>query len=132
VKNIVVRLEENKIDVAKLYYEFYTSVSDSTGTILIHHGKAKYPGKYKPDYTKIKLTIIDNEALNKINDYTHKIYDRFDLNKLFIVHQVGIIEKNDTILFLAAEAKDRSSAFDAIREILEFIKAETLIKLEEL
>jgi molybdopterin synthase catalytic subunit len=49
-----------------------------------------------------------------------------------VFHNIGYIEKNNPILFLAVESVDRDKAFKAVREILEFIKSETLLGLEEL
>ncbi|MCA1927209.1 MAG: molybdenum cofactor biosynthesis protein MoaE [Calditerrivibrio sp.] len=129
--NILVEIKNNP-DIQLLYKQFYSSLSDSTGTILIHHGKAKYPGKYVKDYNKINLYIKDERAFEIIKREAEKIYAKYSLNKIFVVHNIGIIDRNDTILFLAVESKDRDSGFESIREMLEFIKAETLIGLEEM
>lgn len=119
-------------DIQALYNQFYSYLSDSTGTILVHHGKAKYPGKYVKDYTNINLYIKNDRALELIRSEAEKIYTKYSLNKIFVVHNVGVISRNDTILFIAVEAKDRNSGFESLREMLEFIKSETLIGLEEL
>ncbi|KAA0257347.1 molybdenum cofactor biosynthesis protein MoaE [Deferribacter autotrophicus] len=132
MNKITVKLVEEKINIQSLYDEFYNELNDSTGTILIHHGKAKYPGKHKKDYSKIRLFIKDEQAYEKIYEFTEHTFQEYNLNKIFVYHQIGTIDKNDTILFLAVEAKDRDSAFNAVRKILEFIKAETLIGLEEI
>ena len=129
---LYVDITNTKIDVEKLYYNFYKTLSDTTGTILIHHGKAKYPGKYVKNYSYIELYLKDENALQKLTEFSQKIYKRYNLNKLFVIHQLGRISKNDTILFLAAEAKDRNSAFKAVSAILEEIKDESLIGLKEL
>ncbi|MGA1845711.1 molybdenum cofactor biosynthesis protein MoaE [Deferribacter abyssi] len=131
MNKIKVNLIQDKINIQSLYDEFYNKLNDSTGTILIHHGKAKYPGKYKKNYSKIKLYIKDEKAYEKIYEFTEHVSKKYNLNKIFVYHQIGTIDKNDTILFLAVEAKDRNSAFNAVRTILEFIKSETLIGLEE-
>lgn len=55
--NLKVDLTEQNIDFMKEYNSFYKNLDDSTGTILIHHGKAKYPGKYVKDYTEIDLFL---------------------------------------------------------------------------
>lgn len=129
--NIFVEIKNNP-DIQSLYNQFYSSLSDSTGTILIHHGKAKYPGKYVKDYTKINLYIKSDRGLELIRSEAEKIYTKYSLNKIFVVHNIGVISRNDIILFLAVEAKDRDSGFESLREMLEFIKSETLIGLEEL
>ncbi|UOD35053.1 molybdenum cofactor biosynthesis protein MoaE [Deferribacteraceae bacterium V6Fe1] len=130
--NLKVYLTEKNIDFMKEYDNFYENLDDSTGTILIHHGKAKYPGKYVKDYTEISLFIKDEKALEALKAESEKIYRQYNLNKLYVIHRIGKIKKNDSILFLACEAKDRNSAFDGVRELLEFIKAENLIGLEEI
>jgi len=130
--NLKVYLTDKNIDYMKEYDNFYENLDDSTGTILIHHGKAKYPGKYLGNYTEINLFLKDEKALEVLKAESEKIYKEYNLNKLFVIHRIGKIKKNDSILFLACEAKDRVSAFDGVRELLEFIKAENLIGLEEI
>jgi len=130
--NLKVYLTDKDIDFVKEYDNFYESLDDSTGTILIHHGKAKYPGKYVKNYTEIRLFLKDEKALEILKAESEKIYIQYNLNKLYVIHRIGKIKKNDSILFLACEAKDRNSAFDGVRNLLEFIKAENLIGLEEI
>lgn len=130
--NLKVYLTDKDIDFVKEYDNFYESLDDSTGTILIHHGKAKYPGKYVKNYTEIRLFLKDEKALEILKAESEKIYIHYNLNKLYVIHRIGKIKKNDSILFLACEAKDRNSAFDGVRNLLEFIKAENLIGLEEI
>jgi len=130
--NLKVYLTDKNIDFMKEYDNFYESLDDSTGTILIHHGKAKYPGKYVKDYTEIRLFLKDEKALEILRAESERIFIQYNLNKLYVIHRIGKIKKNDSILFLACEAKDRNSAFDGIRNLLEFIKAENLIGLEEI
>lgn len=128
---IKVELVDGLIKIESVYKDFYDHLEDSTGTILIHHGKAKYPGKYIRDYKKIKLLLNDESAKYLLYNKACEIYEKYNLNKIFVFHSIGVIYKNDPILFLAVEAKDRDSAFDGLREMLEFIKEDKLIKLEE-
>ncbi len=128
---IYVDLPKQKINIEELYHKFYSKLADSTGTILIHHGVAKYPGKYVREYNSIKLYLKDENALDKLNEYAKVMFEKYNLNKLFIIHQLGTISKNETILFLAVEAKNRTTAFDSLFKILEEIKSEKLIGLIE-
>lgn len=130
--NLKVYLTDKNIDFMKGYNSFYENLDDSTGTILIHHGKAKYPGKYVKDYTEISLFLKDENAIEILKDKSRETYEKYNLNKLFVIHRIGKIKKNNSILFLACEAKDRNSAFDGVKELLEFIKAENLIGLKEI
>ncbi|MBZ4643754.1 MAG: moaE [Deferribacteraceae bacterium] len=129
--NLKVHLTDENIDFKREYDNFYANLNDSTGTILVHHGKAKYPGKYVKDYYEIELYIKDSNALEKLKAESERIFELYNLNKLFVIHRIGKIKKNDSILFLACEAKDRESAFAGVRDLLEFIKSENLIGLEE-
>lgn len=67
-----------------------------------------------------------------MKDKSIEIYKKYNLNKLFVIHRVGKIKKNDSILFLACEAKDRDSAFDGVKDLLEFIKGQNHIGLKEI
>ena len=120
------------LDHISLYTAFHESPADSTGTILIHHGKAKYPGKLIADYSKIDLFLVNPEAEKNLQAKAHEIADKYNLNRILGVHNMGIIQKNDSILFLAVEGKDRDTAFKGMREFLEVIKDEQLLGLTEL
>lgn len=120
------------IDHTSLYESFHSSLSDSTGTILVHHGKAKYPGKQVANYSKINLFLVNPDAEKILTEKAEQIAEKYKLNRLISVHNMGTIKKNDSILFLAVEGKDRKTAFDAMREFLEIIKNETLLGLTEI
>lgn len=130
--NCSVRLSKEKINLQELYDEFYKNLDDSTGTVLVHHGKAKFPGKYTPDYKSINLFLKKDDALKLLTEKGVSLYEKYKLNKFLLAHQLGKISKNDTILFLAVEAKDRNSAFDSLRQMLEYVKEEHIIGLEEI
>ncbi|ADR18974.1 molybdenum cofactor biosynthesis protein MoaE [Calditerrivibrio nitroreducens] len=131
-EKVKVKIVNGRISIDKVYEEFYNELDDSTGTILIHHGKAKFPGKYFENYSKIELTLKDDNAQKILQNKADDIFNTYNLNKLHIYHSLGTLNKNDPILFLAVEAKDRDSAFKSVREILEFIKKDELIELKEL
>ena len=119
------------LDHLSLYREFHDSPADSTGTILVHHGKAKYPGKQVADYSTIELYTENPEAEKILFHKALEIAEKYNLNRLLGVHNMGMIQKNDSILFLAVEGKDRETAFKGMREFLEIIKDETLLGLTE-
>jgi len=131
MENVTVKIDKIS-DISELYTEFYKDTCDSTGTILIHHGKAKYPGKYIKDYTKIRLFEKTPEAEKILKEKAAEIFKMYDLNSLLAVHNIGTISKNDPILFLAVEARDRETGFKGMRELLEFIKSEKFLGLEEI
>ncbi|MEF3253955.1 MAG: molybdenum cofactor biosynthesis protein MoaE [Deferribacterales bacterium] len=128
---VICKLVDGVIDIKEIYQKFYLELDDSTGTILIHHGKAKFPGKYIKDYSKIELYLKVENAEEIIIAKAIEIYDQYRLNKMFVYHSLGTIYKNDPILFIAVEGKDRETAFIGVREMLEFIKAEELVGLKE-
>ncbi len=130
MENVYVEIK-NIDSIWKLYEQFYQSVDDSTGTIIIHHGKAKYPGKYVKHYSAIELFRKVSDADKILLEKGEEILNSYNLNYLMAVHNIGMIKKNDPILFLAVEAKDRVSGFNGIREMLEFIKAEEILGLRE-
>ncbi|MEC9492494.1 molybdenum cofactor biosynthesis protein MoaE [Flexistipes sp.] len=131
MENISVKIDKIN-DISELYRQFYKDTSDSTGTILVHHGKAKYPGKYVKDYSEIKLYEKTPEAEKVLKEKASEIFKKYNLNSLLAVHNIGTIYKNDPILFLAVEAKDRETGFKGMRELLEFIKSEKFLGLEEI
>jgi len=120
------------ISISYLYDQFYMDLDESTGTILIHHGKAKFPGKYVKNYSKIELSLKCDNALDILEKKARELSLTYSLNKIFVYHSLGEIHKNDPILFIGVEGKDRDSSFAALREMLELIKTDNLIDLKEL
>jgi molybdopterin synthase catalytic subunit len=129
--NIIAKIEKIN-EISELYKFFYKDTCDSTGTILIHHGKAKYPRKYVKDYSKIKLFEKTPEAKKILKEKAGEIFKKYNFNSLLAVHNIGTIYKNDPILFLAVESVDRETGFKGMREFLEFIKSEKILGLEEI
>lgn len=128
--NFRFQIATENVDVNIMLNNFYAELNDSTGTILIHHGKAKYPGKYIKDYKKIEIAMLENEE--NIKNRLLSIIGKYNINKIYITHRVGTIYKNDTILFIGVEAVERNSGFDCVRELLEYMKQDSIFSLVEL
>lgn len=129
-ENIRFQITEKPININDTINSFYTALSDSTGTIVIHHGKAKYPGKHIKNYKKIEIKMLDNE--DNIKEKLFSIASKYNINKIHITHRIGTIYKNDTILFIGVEAVERNDGFNCVREVLEYMKQDNTFSLIEL
>ena len=63
--------------------------------------------------TERQLTEIAKAAISK-----------FNLIDLLIVHRVGEINPNDSIVLVATWSAHRAAAFDGCREVMEYLKSE--------
>lgn len=128
--NLKFLITNKPLNIKELIDIFYSKLYDSTGTILIHHGKAKYPGKYIKNYKHITINLLIEE--NEVKENLLTIINKYNINKIHIAHRIGIIYKNEAILFIAAEAIERNSGFDCVREILEYMKQDNIFLLKEM
>ena len=67
--------------------------------------------EYYPGMTENRLCKILEEA-----------HDRWDVIDALVIHRVGEINRNDTIVLVAVWASHRAEAFDACRHIIEALK----------
>ena len=61
-------------DHLKLYREFLKRETDATGTVVLHHGRIKRPGKHVPEFSTVELKPLvgdyifgyENETLSEV------------------------------------------------------------------
>lgn len=75
--------------------------NDVTGLFLEH-----YPGMTEKSLEKICI----------------QARERWDINRIRLIHRVGQLELGDQIVFVAVSGKHRESAFDTCRFIMDYLK----------
>ena len=122
---------EHPFDHLELYRAFLEKEPDSTGTVVLHHGKVKRPGKQVPDFSSVKLKPLTENVDNRLFDIAGSAAERFGLNQVLIVHRLGMIGPRDSVLLAIVSGKTRDRCFKACSWIVDEIKKEEFISLIE-
>ena len=120
------------IDHVCLYDGFLAREEDRDGTIVIHHGRVKKPGKQIASFSGVELEAVVPEVDEGLSEIARRAEKAFGLSQALIVHRIGRLEVSDSILFVAVSAPTRKPCFEACAWIVDEIKKEGLVKLIEL
>ncbi|MCK5540041.1 MAG: molybdenum cofactor biosynthesis protein MoaE [Deltaproteobacteria bacterium] len=118
--------------VAEIYSQFIKKEGDATGTVVMHHGRVKYPGKVLPDFRVVSLDALVSDVCEGLRTIGVDAAWNFTLHRIFILHRLGIVERGGDVLLVICSAATRREAFDACSWIVDEVKKEQLISLREL
>ena len=118
-------------DLASCYHAFQQQETDATGTVVIHHGKVKYPGKQVPEFTQVVLSPLVEDPVASLATVGRRAAVDYDLLQVFITHQLGVIGRGDDVLLVMVSATTRKKAFAGCAWIVDEIKKEKIIQLTE-
>ena len=131
---IQTEVTRHNFELGPIVKKFEKKETPLTGSIIIHKGKVKSPGKNVPDLSHIILQM--KKAEGNIRDELFKIGDRaskkFHLQQIYINHRLGQAQPGDDILLVIVSASDRLNAFSATQWIVDEIKKEKIITLTEI
>ena len=130
--DIEVALATEPFVVADIYSRFIKKESVATGTVVMHHGRVKYPGKELPDFRVVTLDALVNDVCEGLRTIAKDASWQFLLHRIFILHRLGTVERGSDVLLVICSAATRRDAFDACSWIVDEIKKEQLISLSEL
>jgi molybdopterin synthase catalytic subunit len=122
---------EQPFDHLELYRAFLERETDSTGTVVLHHGRVKRPGKQVPGFSFVELKPLVSDVDERLAAIARSAEEKFELNQLLIVHRLGAIGACDSVLLAIVSGKTRDRCFAACSRIVEEIKREEFIKLIE-
>ncbi len=122
---------ERPIDYAVLYREFLEGETDASGTVVLHHGRVKRPGKRLADFSSVELKPRAPDVDGKLADLARRARDAFGLNRVLLVHRLGTIGAGDAVLLALVSAASRGPAFASCSWIVDEIKKEDIITLVE-
>lgn len=122
-------LEE--FDHLELYRAFLERETDSTGTVVLHHGRVKRPGKKTPEFSTVELKPLVSDVDDRLAALARSAEEKFELNQVLIVHRLGIIGACDSVLLAIVSGKTRDRCFAACSRIVDEIKREEFIELIE-
>ena len=118
--------------VAEIYFQFIEKESEATGTVVMHHGRVKYPGKVLPDFRVVSLDALVDDVCEGLRTIAVDAAWNFLLHRISIMHRLGTVERGGDVLLVICSAATRRDAFDACSWIVDEIKKERLITLREL
>jgi len=122
---------EAPFDAVALYQTFLDHETDQTGTVVLHHGHIKRPGKQVPHFSSVILKPLVSDVNVRLAALAHCAKEQFELNQLVIVHRLGVVGARDTVLLVIVSGVTRDRCFKACSWIVDTIKQEEFIALTE-
>ena len=118
-------------DHLELYRTFLESETNSTGTVVLHHGRVKQPGKKVPNFSTVELAPLVDDVDAQLAGVAFQAKEKFDLNQVLVVHRIGSVCAGDSVLLVIVSGKTRDRCFTACSWIVDEIKREEFIELTE-
>lgn len=122
---------EQPFDHLELYRSFLERETDHTGTVVLHHGRVKRPGKQVPDFSSVELRALVPDVDERLAAIARQAMETFALNQALIVHRLGTIGACDSVLLAIVSGKTRDRCFAACSWIVDEVKKEEFIELIE-
>lgn len=118
--------------VAEIYSRFLENECAATGTVVMHHGLVKYPGKVLRDFRSVTLDALVDDVCEGMRTIAIDASWHFHMHRIFIQHRLGAVERGGDVLLVICSAATRRDAFAGCAWIVDEIKKEQLIALREL
>ncbi len=122
---------EQPFDHLKLYHEFLERETNATGTIVLHHGRVKRPGKQVPEFSTVELKPLVDDVDDRLAAIARSAKEKHKLNQVLVVHRLGTIGACDSVLLAIVSGKTRDICFAACSWIVDEVKKEEFIQLIE-
>ena len=124
---------EQNFDLPSILQEFDRKETTCTGSIVIHRGKVKFPGKKIANFSAVLLEErVEGKARQELYELGDRAGNKFHLQQVYINHRLGQTRAGDDILLVIVSATDRVSAFTAAKWIVDEIKREDILTLREI
>ncbi|MBI5444412.1 MAG: molybdenum cofactor biosynthesis protein MoaE [Deltaproteobacteria bacterium] len=128
---ITARALKNAPDVLELYRAFLDREDERSGTVVLHHGRVKRPGKHVPDFRSVELQPLASDVEPRLARLAEAAKERYGLNQVLLVHRLGTVAAEDTVLVAIVSAETRDRCFDGCRFLVDEVKKEEIIRLIE-
>ena len=122
---------EEPFDHLELYRGFLERESDASGTVVLHHGRVKRPGKVVPEFSTVELKPLVHDVDDRLVTLVETAEKKYQLNQVLIVHRLGVVRACDSVLLAIVSGRSRDRCFAACSWIVGEIKREEFIKLIE-
>jgi len=118
-------------ELASCYYAFQQQETEATGTVVIHHGKVKYPGKQVAAFCHVDLLPQIEDPDVALTELGRQVAMQWNLHQVFITHRLGVVGRGDDVLLVMVSAATRKQAFSGCARIVDEIKKGKIIQLIE-
>ncbi|HDS17129.1 MAG TPA: molybdenum cofactor biosynthesis protein MoaE [Proteobacteria bacterium] len=118
--------------VAEQYARFIGRESVATGTVVMHHGRVKIPGKVLSEFAAVILEALVEDVVDGLRLIAGEAAWNFQLHRILVIHRLGRVGPGDDVLLVVCSAATRREAFAACSWLVDEIKKEHLIRLQEL
>ena len=123
---------QQNFDFPSILQNFEQNETHLTGSIVIHRGKVKSPGKKVVNLSSVLLEErVEGETQKELYAVGERASEKFHLQQIYINHRLGEAGPGDDILLVIVSAADRVSAFSAAQWIVDEVKKEKIIVLRE-
>ena len=126
------RIWDGEIPVEQILDSYRRTEEPSTGTVVIHAGRVKLPGKKVEKMTHVILEPVCDDPACGLDLISVQAKNRYAINRVQIHHRVGTALAGDDLLLVFVSSRVRGPAFDACRWIVNEIKREKIIRLAEI
>ena len=122
---------ETQFDHLELYRTFLEREGDGSGTVVLHHGRVKRPGKQVPNFSSVELKVLTADVDARLSELAGQAKQKFELNQVLLVHRLGWIGSSDSVLLAIVSGATRDRCFAACSYLVDEVKKENLIQLLE-
>ncbi|TSJ89276.1 molybdopterin synthase catalytic subunit MoaE [Gilliamella apicola] len=115
----IIQVNQSPIDVNSLITWLYESSAD--GAVVTFMGKVR---SFENQVISLTLEHYPKMTEKVLGNIIHQARDRWSINRVALVHRVGKINVNESIVFVGVSSAHRSDAFAATEFIMDVLKNE--------
>lgn len=123
---------KGKIPLHEILDSYNETEDPATGTVVVHAGRVKLPGKVKAGMSHVVLEPVTDDPVEGLRYTGEQAMKQFPINRVQIHHLLGKASPGENLLVVLTSATRRGPAFDACRWIVDEIKKEGIIQLVEI
>lgn len=119
-KDNLIQVQHDDFDISTLYHFLQeNNVEDGAVATFLGAVRAKNLGD---NVTGLTLEHYPGMTEKSLNDIVVQARERWDINRVAIVHRVGTLTLGENIVFVGVTSSHRGDAFDACEFIMDFLK----------
>lgn len=120
---IVAGIAREALDVAALVARIRR---DDCGGLVVFEGTTRSPDEDR-EVRYLDYEAYEEQAAIQLERFAAEAADRYGLGGVVAVHRVGRVLPSEPSVLVAASAPHRAEAFDAVRSLIDRIKAEAYV-----
>jgi molybdopterin synthase catalytic subunit len=122
---------QRRLPLQRILASYRRNEDASAGTVVVHAGRVKLPGKVVEKMTHVSLESLLENPADELRRIGEQAAARFAVNRIQIHHRIGRASPGDDLLVVLVSSNVRGPAFEACAWVVDKIKREKIIKLVE-